>query len=280
MTTLAKELAKEIKSKGPDKNLQQFLYSCDKAVDCMHEVSNFVNRYIRDTEYRASVRKFTDKIRNMGSDDMKTLDTKYGRLMIEGQMTFKKEIENNYSHKCYLMFFQRRLFTFKIENECNKTFRGGWFGGSFCDETKNTYCYRDSIPITNSMSINVEKYPEFSIMTVCNLRDFIPVNQESFSVKIKDEKSLEELKEKIQKLIEDASPRPIDDHQGHEFSPFIKHHELRIVEDPKLPPKCAICRHYLFGQLLCGYKCDTCTSIYHEYCFLEGKANDLYGNIL
>jgi hypothetical protein len=279
LTTLGKELAKEIKSDGTNKHLQRFLRSCDKAVDCMHEVSNFVNRYIRDTEYRASLRKFTDKIRNMDSDALKTLDTKYGRLILEGQMTFKKVIENSYNQKCYLMFFQQRLFTFKIENEGNKTFLGSLFGGH-CDETKNTYFYRDSIPITSSMNINVEKYPEFSIMTVCNLRDFIPVNHESFCVKIKDEKTLNELKEKIQKLIDDASPRPIDDHQGHQFSPFIKHHLLEISEDPKSPPKCSSCRHYLFGQLQCGYKCDTCTSIYHENCFLEGAANNLYGNIL
>ena len=143
MTTLGKELAKEIKSKGRDTHLQRFLRSCDKAVDCMHEVSNFVNRYIRDTEYRSSVRKFTDKIRNMDSETINTLDTKYGRLMIEGPMTYKKVLENNYSNKCHLMFFQRRLFTFKIENESKQTFWGGWFGGNFCDDTKNTYHFKD-----------------------------------------------------------------------------------------------------------------------------------------
>ena len=169
LTTLAKELAKEIKSTGNDKQLQHFLRSCDKAVYCMHEVSNYVNRYTKDTEYKSSVRKFTDNVRGMESEELRTIATKYGRLVLEGQMIFKKETEQQYSSKFYLMFFQRRLFTFKIEKACNKTFLGGLFGGNCSDNANDIYHYKDSIPITNCMSITVEKVdkqPEYNIMKV------------------------------------------------------------------------------------------------------------------
>ena len=213
----------------------------------------------------------------MDTIELSTIDTKYGRLLIEGHMTFKKETENGFNNKCYILIFQRRLFAFETRGKNSKNMFWLLFGGKPCEDTKEEYDYLSSVPITNSMSIKVEKLSEGGILTVYNLRDFLPVLHDSFNIKLKDDKALEELKAKIQKLIDNASPRPTEDHQGHEFSPFIKHHIVHIG-DPKPPPKCSLCKHYFFGQLLIGYKCNTCSSIYHEKCFLEGNSSDIYGN--
>ena len=120
LVTLGKELAKQIKSSGPDEYLQRFLRSCNRAVEYMHEINNFINRYIRDTEYKSSIRKVSDRIRNMSESDIANIDTKYGRLLIEGHMTFRKETDPSFNTKCYLMFFQYRMLAFEVQGKSNK----------------------------------------------------------------------------------------------------------------------------------------------------------------
>ena len=279
MVTLGKELAKQIKSSGPDEYLQRFLRSCNRAVEYMHEINNFINRFIRDTEYKSSIRKVSDRIRNMSELEIANIDTKYGRLMIEGHMTFKKETDPNFNSKCYLMFFQYRMLAFEVQGKPNKNMFWYMFANkdTSSDDTKDNYDFLTSIPITSSMTITIDKQAEGGIMSVNNMRDFLPIANESFKLKFKEMKTLEELKGKIEKLIVNASPCPSHEHSGHEFVPFMKHHIVNIA-DPRPTPKCGSCKHFLFGQLLFGYHCKTCDSIYHEKCFLEGEANELYGN--
>ena len=58
----------------------------------MNEINTFINRYTKDQDYKESIRRFTDKIRNMKST--MGLESDYGRLVFEGPMTFKKQNEN------------------------------------------------------------------------------------------------------------------------------------------------------------------------------------------
>lgn len=275
---VAKKLAKEIRAKGSNWYLRKFLISCDKAVDCMHEVNNFINRSLKDTDYRSSVRKLSDRISNMDVSEIKSLDTKHGRMLIEGQMYFKRETEKYFSGKCYVVFFQRCIISFEIEKEIKHRMKS-WFGAVGAnDTTKDTYKYICTIPITNNMEIQSDKQASGFMLTVSNMRNFRPDPHESFSIRLKDEKAYDELKEKIAKLINNAAPNPTEYHQRCNFQPFIKHHDMDIA-DPKPPPKCAACRHFLFGQLLFGYKCNTCRAIYHEKCFLAEEEYSVYGNI-
>ena len=127
------------------------------------------------------------------------------------------------------------------------------------------------------MDIQEEKQANGFVLTISNLHNFVPDPNKSFSIRLKEERAFDELKGKVKKLVENAAPDPTDDHHNCDFSTFIKLHEVDIAK-PKPPPKCAACKHYLFGQLLFGYKCNTCKAIYHEKCFLAGEANSLYGN--
>ena len=279
MFEFGKKLEKEIKANGSNRYLQRCLVSCDKAVDCMHEVNNFINRSLKDTDYRTCVRKFSERIKNMEMSEINSLDTKHGRLVLEGQMVFKKQTERHYNAKCYLMFFQRSIFAFEIENDSANQFKKFFTGVTSYDTSKDSYRYMCTIPVTKEMEVKGDKQVNANILTVSNLRSnsFLSNPHESFSLRIRDEKAFDELKLKVEKLVENASPRPNAEHQGCDFAPFIKHHEIDIAH-PKPPPKCAECRHYLFGQLLCGYKCNTCRAIYHEKCFLDGESNSIYGN--
>ena len=275
---VANKLAKEIRANGPNWYLLKFLSSCDKAIDCMHEVNNFIDRSLKDTEYRSSVRKLGDRITNMDTSEIKTLDTRYGRLLLEGQMCFKKETERSFSGKNYVMFFQRCVLSFEIERPEIKTRMKSWF----CAPSANgvmtdNYKYICKIPITNNMEIHPEKQATAFTLTVSNMENFRPNPHESFSIRLKDEKAFDELKLKIEKLIHNAAPHPTEDHYGHDFEPFIKHHDIDIA-NTKPPPKCKACRHFLFGQLLFGYKCNTCRAIFHEKCFLAGEGTSTYGN--
>ena len=275
---VSKKLAKEITTNGSNWYLQKFLSSCDKAIDCMHEVAMFIDRSLKDTEYRSSVRKLGDRITNMDTSEIKTLDTKYGRLLLEGQMYFKKETERFFCGKNYVMFFQRFVLAFEIEKPEIRNRMKSWFGGSDANGVmKDNHKYIAKIPITDNMDIQSEKQANVFTLTVSNMENFRPNPHESFSIRLRDEKAFDELKVKIEKLIDNAAPHPTEDHYGHDFEPFIKHHDIDIAKT-KPPPKCKACRHFLFGQLLFGYKCNTCRAIFHEKCFLAGEATTLYGN--
>ena len=54
------------------------------------------------------------------------------------------------------------------------------------DDTKDVYDYLTSIPITASMAITIEKQAKGGIMSVHNMRDFLPIANESFKLKFKE----------------------------------------------------------------------------------------------
>ena len=72
---VTKNLAKEIRANEPHRYLRKFLSSCDKAVDCMHEVNNFINRSLKDSDYRSSVRNIIGRITNMDPSEKYSLET-------------------------------------------------------------------------------------------------------------------------------------------------------------------------------------------------------------
>ena len=242
---------------------RHLLRSCERAVDCMHEVNTYINRFKKDAEYKESVRKLTDRIRNMRVTN--GLASDYGQLMFDGPMQFKLQVDSKFNKKAYLMCFQARILVFEVDtNEEHNS------------SLKDNYFYIASIKITNKMSLAVEEKKTEGIITVLTLENFIPNNRESFNIKVPLGQELEELKEKFQALINKAAPRPDAKHRGHDFENVAPQHAIDIRK-PKPPPCCAECNLYLFGQIFTGFKCIDCDSYYHEYCFKEGNPDPYFG---
>ena len=225
---VAKKLANEMRANAPHPFFQKFLSSCDKAVDCIHEVNNFINRSLKDSDYKLSLRKTINLITNMDPSDKLSLETKYGRLRLEGKMLFRRETSRTFTGNGYVMFFDSSVLFFEIENTVRDRMKN-WFGTpSSNDTTSHTYRYVCTIPITKNMDIQEVKVANGFVLTISNLRNFVPNPNESFSVRLKEERAFDELKLKVKKLVENAAPKPTDDHHNHDFKTFIKHHEVDI----------------------------------------------------
>ena len=262
----------------------QFLKSCDDAVKALHELNIYINTYKRDSDYKASVRKICDQIRNMQSTE--GLESNYGQLMFEGRMKFKKETEQKYENNCYLMCFQHRILVFDIEEPEDKK-RGIleiFKQDSSYQHSKEFYVYISSIKVTQSMMCVSEESAgnkDEGVITIRNMKNFVVDTQESFSVMVprgENNKELEELKKQFGKLIEDAMTRPTcDKHRMHDYHTAIQKHDIEI-KNPKPPPRCAECNLYIFGLLFMGYRCETCKEVYHKECFMSGmEMSHIYG---
>ena len=232
----------------------------------MSEVNVYINRFKKDQEYKDSIRKFGDRIRNMQSTE--GLECNYGQLMFEGPMTFKKQNETRYNNNCYLMCFQARILIFEIEDQ---------------DDLNGIYQYMDSIMVTSNMNVLVERKKNEGIITVQTHDKFVINNRESFNIKVstkaeKGQKALAELEDKFKKLIEKAAPRPCNKHKLHDFQTCLTQHEIDIKK-PKPPPVCEECNKYLYGQIFLGYKCEDCEGYYHEHCFIEGSQDPYMGKL-
>ena len=261
---IGNHIAKEIKSGiNVDMN-RHFLRSCENAIDTMHEVNTYINRYQRDAEYKESVRKLTDRIRNMR--DTSSVISNYGKLMFDAPMKFKLEIDNKYNTRAYLMCFQARILIFDIETNEQQN-----------SSLKDNYFFMSSIKVTSGMNLRVEEdtNKKEATITVMKYENFIPNNRESFSIKVPLGPELDELKKKFESLIEKASFRPHEKHKLHDFETVAPIRDIDI-RNPKPPPYCAECNRYLYGQILTGYRCYQCDSYYHEYCFREAQDNPYY----
>ena len=95
LNRIAKEIVKQIRGGINKKYNKLFLKTCIVAIQDMHEVNVHINIYKRDSEYKASVRKIQDQVRNLKLPPGQELESSYGQLMFEGQMKFKKQNEEN-----------------------------------------------------------------------------------------------------------------------------------------------------------------------------------------
>ena len=265
LTAVGKEISKEIKRGVNVDTNRHFLKSCETAIECMHEVNTYINRYCKDATYKESVRKLTDRIKNMKNTN--GLVSNYGQLMFDGPMNFKLLIDSKFNSKAYLMCFQARILIFDIESNEHQT-----------SSLKDNYFYMTSIKVTNGMSLTVkENEPKKGegIITVLKHENFIPNNRESFDIKVPMGPVLDELKSQFESLINKATFRPHSKHKLHDFELVAPKNDLNI-RNPKPPPSCGECNLYLFGQIFTGYKCVQCECYYHEHCFRDGKEVLLY----
>ena len=289
MNTIGKQVSKKIqddikKSKRKRKDMKtsqfqkdfKFLRSCELAVRALHELNMYINAYKRDSDYKASVRKICEQIRNMRSTD--GLESDYGQLMFEGRMKFKRENETRFTDDCYLMCFHSRILIFEIE-EPEYTGKG-LFGlkreESYQSTQKDNYVYIGSTKVTKNMVLLEDKdggKKGEAIITIRVMDNFQLNNQESFSVMVPEGKQYDELKKKFQELVDKAGERPTTDkHRMHDFHTAIPKHNIEM-KNPKPPPRCGECGLYIFGLLFMGYKCETCNECYHSNCFLDGEAD-------
>ena len=264
LVAIGHQLVKEIKRGSNVENNRHFLSSCEKAIESMHEVNTYINRYTKDAAYKESVRKLTDRITNMRETN--ALVSNYGQLMFDGPMKFKFAVDANYNSKAYLMCFQARILIFDLETNMRET-----------SSLKDNYFFMNSIKVTSGMSLIVtdHKNKREGIICVTKHDNFVVNNRESFMIRVPLGQELEELKDKFQKLIDKASFRPHPKHKLHDFEPVAPRRDIDI-RNPKPPPHCDECKLYLFGQIFTGYKCIQCDSYYHEFCFKEGKNNPYY----
>ena len=266
LTAIGSQIVKEIKAGVNVESNRHFLSSCERAIESMHEVNTYINRYTKDAAYKESVRKLTDRIRNM--KDPHALVTNYGQLMFEGTMKFKLATEANYKSNAFLMCFQARILIFELETDSRET-----------SSLKDKYFYTStSIKVTSGMSLIVTPHrnKKEGIIQVMKMNESCVVNnRESFMIRVPLGPELEELKSKFESLIEKATFRPHSKHKRHDFEAIVPRNDINI-RNPKPPPHCDECKLYLFGQIFTGYKCLECNSYYHEYCFKEGDDNPNY----
>ena len=239
------------------------------AIKCLHEVNIYINSYKRDSDYKASVRKVCEQIRNMKTTE--GLESDYGQLMFEGRMKFKRENDSKFEDNCYIMCFHSRILIFEIEtNKEKSTTKGGL-------PPKDNYVYIGSVRVTNSMILSVDETgKKEGIITLRTMENFTINNRESFSVSVPLGKEFDTLKKKFQDVIDAAAPRPCEKHRMHEFHTAIPIHDFAI-RSPHPPPRCGDCDLYIFGLLFMGYKCETCDKCYHEDCFLDGAPDTSFG---
>ena len=289
MNTIGKECAKKVKTEyvkvqRTRKGSRQFEYdkkflsSCCSAVRNLHELNLYINHYKRDSDYKASVRKLCDRVKNMKTTE--GLESDYGQLMFEGRMKFRRANQPKYEDNCYLMCFQTRILTFEVEDDEEKS---GWRFGSKTDSNQENYIYIGSIKVTRMMVLMSDEQGTtpgtlkgHGTITINSMENMQINNQESFSVMVPLGEEMKELKGQFAKLIADASERPDDKHRMHDYHTNIPKHDIQM-RDPQPPPKCGECNLYLFGLLFMGYKCETCKLCYHKDCFLKGQATDMYG---
>ena len=265
LTAIGQQIVKAIKSGVNVECNRHFLKSCESAIESMHEVNTYINRFTKDSNYKESVRKLSDRITNMREPH--SVVTNFGLLMFDGPMTFKLANETKYKSNAYLMCFQNRILIFDHETDVKEP-----------TYLKDKYFYIRSIKVTSGMSLTVTPYKsggKEEIINVTKHENFVVNNRESFMVRVPVGPELEELKEKFQSLIDKASFRPHDKHKHHDFEPVAPRNGIDI-RNPKPPPRCDECKLYLFGQIFTGYKCIPCDSYFHEYCFKEGKNNPYY----
>ena len=262
LTGIGGQIVKEIKRGVNVEMNRHYLRSCETAIECMHEVNQYINRHKKDAEYKESVRKLTDRIKNMR--DTSSLVSSYGQLMFDGPMKFKLQVDSKYNSKAYLMCFQSRILIFDVENNEQQY-----------SSLKDSYFYVRSIKVTSGMTLTMVEDKKEGTITVLKHENFIPNNRESFNIKVPLGPELDELNSKFQLLIEKATFRPHSKHKLHDFEPVAPRHDINI-RNPKPPPHCGECNRYLFGQIFTGYKCEQCDNYYHEYCFREGKNNPYY----
>ena len=264
LTAIGQQIVKTIKNGVNVEYNRHFLRSCENAIEGMHEVNTYINRFTKDAAYKESVRKLTDRITNMR--DPHSLVTNYGLLMFDGPMKFKLAVDTKYKENAYLMCFQARILIFDHETDQRES-----------TSLKDKYFYTRSIKVTNGMSLTVtpHKNKKEEIINVTKHENFVVNNRESFMIRVPIGPELDELKEKFQLLIDKASFRPHAKHKLHDFEPVAPRHDINI-RNPKPPPNCDECELYLFGQIFTGYKCLQCERYYHEFCFREGKNNPVY----
>ena len=258
---IGKEVTKQIQKGVSVKLNRSFLESLKKAILSMHEINTYINRFKKDSDYKASVRKLSDRITNMKTT--KGLETDYGQLMFEGQVQFKMQNENRYNDKCYLICFQFRIMIFEIERheEHHSTH-------------KDFYFFMDSIEVSNKMTYTVEeKGKKEWIITVQTVdHNFVVINRKSFNIKVNLEQEKDELEAKFKDLLDKAAPRLCEKHRTHNYQTCLPDHDIDF-RNPKPPPSSGECDLYLFGQIFMGYKCESCNCCYHEQCFITGSSD-------
>ena len=277
MNTIGKECAKQVKTdlargKKSTKN-RKLLRSCMDAIRCLHELNIYINSYKRDCDYKASVRKVCEQIKNMRTTE--GLESDYGQLVFEGKMKFKRENETKFEDNCYIMCFNTRILIFEIEPNQEKNSQQL---KTYQNSARNYYVYIGSIKVTKSMILGEgESSRREKAITIRTMENFSINNQESFSVMVPNE-DYDKLYENFQNLIDKAAPRPSEKHKMHEFHTAVAKHDI-MIKNPQPPPACGECELYIFGLLFMGYKCETCGKCYHENCFLDGMEDLDFGKL-
>ena len=195
-------------------------------------------------------------------------------------MKFKRENETKFTDNCYLMCFHSRILIFEIEEpeEQGRGIFGLKRDDSYQSTSKDLYIYIGSTKVTKNMVLledTTSKKGE-GIITIRIMENFQVNNQESFSVMVPQGIDYSELKKKFQDLVDKAVERPTTDkHRMHEYHTAIPKHDIEM-KNPRAPPICGECGLYIFGLLFMGYKCESCNECYHNNCFLDGEADDIF----
>ena len=261
LVQIGKECKKEINEKKNFEVYEDFYESIINAVKALTEVSNSINSYHRDYDYKNDMKVLIDRIKDEHVKE--EFETRYGPLERHGRMKFKRLNEKEFHDNYHLMFFRFQVLIFEME----KTNRFTWIPSNNQVNT-TSLTHRRSIDIAKASS----GYDETSkILTITVTNNDMTVNdQESFKI-IVPPKLGHELQDLINPII-----TPSKYHQTHVFDTSVPKHDP--FDNNSLSPMCGKCKLLIFGLLFRGYHCKTCKEYYHQQCF-ENEDKEKIGSV-
>ena len=263
MIRIAKETKKEIEADASPENPEIFLATAIDAIKVLTNVTRSINRYINDYEYQMNIRRLGNQIKN--KEIANGLETKYGPLLFNGRMRFKRLQDQDLKNNYYIMCFKFTILIFEIES-ITENFLIKWLSAS--DQAMPSLNHVDTISIRNTKNTVLMVPDGTCTATVQVLDDDFSLNQhESFHIYGFPGQDIASVKTTIDNIIHNNDQRPLDEHMNHKFEPIL---DAAAINNQS-PPECGRCRMFVFGLLFLGYRCHTCNQYYHEECFLIEK---------
>ena len=271
MTRIANEAKKEIADAGNPDKLKSFLSDAIDAIKTLNNVNLSVTRYIKDYDYKMIIRRLGNQIESKDIAD--GLETKYGPLLYNGRMRFKRLKQQELKENYYLMIFKFTILIFEVVENRKANFMVKWLSAE--DQAMPSLTHVDTISIRDTRNTILVVPDSRGIATVQVLDDDFSLNQhESFNIYGFPGQDIQSVQATIEEIINNTHLRPSSKHTGHKFQPI----DAAAVDHQK-PPECGQCGMFVYGLVFLGYRCDDCNRTYHEKCFVSEDAKAPLGMI-
>ena len=213
MIRIAKETKKEIEAGARLENLEIFLATSIDAIKVLKNVTQSIDRYMNDYEYQMSIRRLGNQIKN--KDIANGLETKYGPLLFNGRMRFKRLQDQDLKNNYYIMCFKFTILIFEIES-MKENFLIKWLSAS--DQAMPSLNHVDTISIRDTKNTVLMVPDGTCTATVQVLDDDFSLNQhESFHIYGFPGQDIESVKTTMNDIIHNNHEKPSAKHMDHKF---------------------------------------------------------------